>query len=74
MKHYPTTVVMVTLAVIFYLVLAIVCVIADRRVPVQERVIAIQDNSPSDRQRYIVTIETGSEPGSGTSAKVCITC
>ena len=71
-KLYPTTHVMLMLAIVFYLVLAIVCYIADRKAPVQEKVIAIQDNSPTDRQRYIITIETGSEPGSGTTAKVLV--
>lgn len=70
MQYYPTTAVMVSLALVFYVVLAIWCHVADWKAPVQERVIAIQDNSPSDSQRYIITIETGSEPGSGTSAKV----
>ena len=53
-----------------YMILAIVSYIADTKSPVQEKVIAIQDNSPADRQRYIITIETGSEPGCGTTSKV----
>lgn len=69
-KHYPTTTVLVALSVLMYMILAIVSYIADTKSPVQEKVIAIQDNSPSDRQRYIITIETGSEPGCGTTSKV----
>jgi len=70
LEYYPTTVVIVSIIVLTYVVLAAVSYMADRKCPVQERVIPIQDNSSTDTQRYIITLETGSEPGSGTTAKV----
>lgn len=58
------------MSTIIYLIVALVSVRVDKMSPVQERVIPVQDNKHSDRQRYVITIETGSQHGSGTTAKV----
>jgi len=70
LPFYPTTSVIVSMSVFLYAIFALACFITDRRSPVQEKIIPVQDNNYTDRQRYIITLETGSEPGSGTTAKV----
>jgi len=72
-RHIKTMVIPVTVAfvLVVYSVLLVLVVRTDQRDEHKSDIVRLVDNSPFDRQKYYVSLETGFRKGAGTTAQVC---
>lgn len=68
----PVAVVLVGVAVLLYIVLAIILRQADIHDSKKGNCVYLQDNSVTHRQKYEVFMETGCCRDAGTTSKVCV--
>ena len=61
---------LIAAVLLVYVILLIICIRRDGHDAKKGGVIQLIDNQPHDRQRYIITFETGFRRGAGTTAKV----
>ena len=62
----------ITVSAVFavYIVLVLVSSIKDMNDSRKSNIVRLIDNSPYDRQKYYISLETGFRKGAGTTAKV----
>jgi len=57
---------------VVYLVLLVIVLKSDQHDNCKSDIVRLVDNSPFDRQKYYVSLETGFRKGAGTTAQVIV--
>ncbi|ELU08773.1 hypothetical protein CAPTEDRAFT_228900 [Capitella teleta] len=68
----PVTFSFILAILITYGILMVIAVQKDNQDAAQPPIVELMDNSPSDKQKYLVSLETGFRKGAATTAKVSL--